>query len=45
LSVIEKTQPTEERQALLKSQLCEAQSRLNEQAALLSQLESSGIRS
>lgn len=43
-SVIERSQSSRELQSRLKSALCEAQTRLNEQAALLSQLESKGIR-
>jgi len=44
LSVVEKNQGTEEQVTLLKRQLSQAESRLNEQAALLHQLESTAIR-
>jgi chromosome segregation ATPase len=44
LSMVEKGQDAEEQVSLLKHQLSHAESRLNEQAALLHQLESTAIR-
>ncbi len=45
LSVIEKNKDTEEQVSSLRSQLFQAETRINEQAAILSQLESETIRS